>query len=64
MNSKDIDNNIAFSTSDGHCEFLRMPVGLKNAPATFQRLMNEILEEYIAKYAMLLKYLTHLENII
>ena len=30
----------AFSTSQGHFEYNRMPFGLKNAPATFQRMMD------------------------
>lgn len=37
----------AFSTDLGHFEFLRMPFGLKNAPATFQRAMNSILGDLI-----------------
>jgi hypothetical protein len=42
----------AFTTSQGHYEFNRMPFGLTNAPATFQRLMNNLLQPVIHKFAL------------
>ena len=48
MDSDSIEKT-AFSTDQGHFEFLRMPFGLKNAPSTFQRLMNFVLKDLINK---------------
>lgn len=41
--NEDDRQKTAFSTQFGHFEFLRMPFGLKTAPATFQRAMNNVL---------------------
>lgn len=42
----------AFSTSNGHFEFNRMPFGAKGAPAVFQRLMNTVLAGLIKNTCM------------
>ncbi|CAF4800983.1 unnamed protein product [Pieris macdunnoughi] len=42
MHPEDIEKT-AFTIDRGHYEFLRMPFVLKNAPSTFQRLMDSVL---------------------
>jgi hypothetical protein len=42
MDPSDIDKT-AFSTKEGHWAYKRMPFGLKTAPATFQKMMKNVL---------------------
>jgi len=65
----------AFSTPDGHYEFVRLPMGLKNSPAIFQRVMNMVLSGTLGKFAFIYiddvvvysrtaeEHLQHLDNI-
>ena len=74
MKLEDIEKT-AFITPDGTYEFLVMPFGLCNAPATFQRMMNLIFEDLLMRYIKVYlddcnihsqtfeKHLNHLEEV-
>jgi hypothetical protein len=42
----------AFSTHQGHFEYVVMPFGLTNAPTVFQTLMNQLLQQYLRKIVL------------
>lgn len=42
----------AFRIESGLYEFLRMPYGLRNAPPTFQRMMDEVLSGYLNQFCL------------
>lgn len=43
---------MAFRTYAGHYEFLVLPFGLMNGPATFQSLMNDVLRPFLRRFAL------------
>jgi hypothetical protein len=60
---KDSIPKTAFSTPDGHFEFLRPPFGLKNAPAEFSKIMQQELGNFVYFVEIYLDDITvHLKN--
>jgi hypothetical protein len=53
MHKEDIPKT-AFSTHQGHFEYVVMPFELTNAPATFQTLMNQLLQQYLRKFVLVI----------
>lgn len=58
MDPSDIDKT-AFSMKEGHWAYKRLPFGLKTAPATFQKMVNNVLSGLTGT-----KYLVFLDDIV
>lgn len=57
MNSEDIPKT-AFNVENGHYEFVKIVLGLKNAPATFQRVVDNALRGFQNDYFLVLLIIT------
>ncbi len=45
-------HKLAFTTDEGRFEYTHLPMGLKTAPAVFQRLMNYTFTDYLKKFVL------------
>jgi hypothetical protein len=50
LRDHDIHHKTAFQTPHGLMEWVAMPFGLCNAPGTFERMMNDILRDFLHKF--------------
>ena len=57
--AKSKEEKTVFRTRYGHYEYTVMPFGLTNVPATFQRLINNVLRLYLDVY-----YIYYLDDIL